>query len=105
MSQPAWEPTESEPGPGHLLVYLEPGLAFGAGTHPSTAMCFEFLQHLSLEGRTVWDIGTGSGILATIAAKLGAQVEAVDIDPVAVRAARENRDLNKLEFPMEQATL
>lgn len=105
LIQPAWEPLEREPGPGQVVVYLDPGMAFGTGTHPSTAMCIEFLQHLSLEGRTVWDIGTGSGILAIIAAKLGAQVEAVDIDPVAVRAARENRDLNKLEFPIEQGTL
>ncbi|HHT42328.1 MAG TPA: 50S ribosomal protein L11 methyltransferase [Firmicutes bacterium] len=105
LIQPAWEALERDPGPGQIVVELDPGMAFGTGTHPSTAMCIELLQHLNLEGRLVWDIGTGSGILAIVAAKLGAQVEAVDIDAVAVRAAKENRDLNGLSFPVSQGTL
>lgn len=105
LIQPAWEAGEEEGAPGQVVIYLDPGMAFGTGTHPSTAMCLEFLQQLNLEGRLVWDVGTGSGILALAAAKLGAQVEAVDIDPVAVQAAKENRDLNGLNFPVKQGTL
>lgn len=105
LIQPAWEPVEEGPGPGQIVVYLDPGMAFGTGTHPSTAMCIEFLQELNLEGRLVWDIGTGSGILALVAARLGAKVEAVDIDPVAVQAAKENQDLNRLSFPIKRGTL
>ena len=105
LIQPAWEPLDGEAAAGQIVVYLDPGMAFGTGTHPSTAMCIELLQQLNLEGRTVWDVGTGSGILALVAAKLGAQVEAVDIDPVAVQAAAANRDLNELHFPIKRGTL
>lgn len=105
LVQPAWERLAGKPAPGQIVVYLDPGMAFGSGTHPSTAMCVEFLQQLNLEGRLVWDIGTGSGILALVAAKLGARVEAVDIDPVAVDAAQANRDLNKLQFAVRVGSL
>jgi len=54
-----------------VVVRLDPGMAFGSGTHPTTALCIEILQQLNLEGRLVWDVGTGSGILAIVAAKLG----------------------------------
>lgn len=104
LIQPIWEPLEGV-GCGQVVVYLDPGMAFGTGTHPSTAMCVELLQQLNLEGRTVWDVGTGSGILALVAAKLGAKVEAVDIDGVAVEAAQGNRDLNQLSFPVKRGTL
>lgn len=102
--QPSWESLD-EAQEGDVVVYLDPGMAFGSGTHPTTAMCIEFLQSLNLEERKLWDVGTGSGILAIVAAKLGAKVEAVDIDPVAVKVAMENRELNQVEFPIFQGSL
>lgn len=103
--QPSWETLEQEPSAGVLTVYLDPGMAFGSGTHPTTEMCIQFLQDLNLAGRELWDIGTGSGILAIVAAKLGASVKAVDVDPVAVKVAKENRDLNGLTFSIEEGSL
>ena len=105
LCQPAWEPLDREPGPGQVVVYLDPGMAFGTGTHPSTAMGIVFLQHVCLEGRTVCDFGSGSGILDSFGAILGAQVDAVYSDLLAFRAAREIRVLNKLEFPIDQGSL
>ncbi len=80
-------------------------MAFGAGTHPTTAMCIEILQDLNLENKELWDIGAGSGILSIVAAKLGANVKAVDIDPVAVRVAKENREMNEVDFTIKQGSL
>ncbi len=97
--QPSWVPEEKQKSE-KVVVRLDPGMAFGSGTHPTTALCIEILQQLNLEKRLVWDVGTGSGILAVVAAKLGAKVQAVDLDPVAVRVAAENRDLNGLDFPV-----
>ncbi|MDX1570243.1 MAG: 50S ribosomal protein L11 methyltransferase [Xanthomonadales bacterium] len=77
------------------VVVLDPGLAFGTGTHPSTAMCLEFLDSLDLTGRRVLDLGCGSGILAVAAGVLGAEeVLAVDIDPQAEQATRLNIEAN-----------
>lgn len=105
LVQPSWEPLTQKPGGVDITILLDPGMAFGSGTHPTTAMCIQFLQDLNLHGKTLWDVGTGSGILAIVAAKLGARVEAVDIDPVAVRVARENRDLNGVSFDIRQGSL
>ena len=87
--KPSWEPFK--PQPEDIVVELDPGMAFGTGTHETTFMCLELLQkHLQPDAR-VMDVGTGSGILAIAAAKLGAQsVLAVDIDPDAVKVANEN---------------
>ena len=104
LIQPSWLEEDKETN-WELVVHLDPGMAFGSGTHPSTAMCIEFLQELNLEDRELWDVGTGSGILAIIAAKFGAKVQAVDVDPVAVRVAKENCELNGLDFPIFQGTL
>lgn len=104
LIQPSWEPLGEE-AQGALVVELDPGMAFGTGTHPSTAMCIEFLQDLNLENRLLWDVGTGSGILAIVAAKLGAKVEAVDVDPVAVRVTKENRDRNEVQFSVFRGSL
>ena len=104
LIQPSWE-EKQEARDGEVVVHLDPGMAFGSGTHPTTAMCVDFLQELNLDGRVLWDVGTGSGILAIVAAKLGAQVQAVDVDSVAVRVAAENRDLNGVDFPIFQGTL
>lgn len=76
---------------GEIVITLDPGSAFGTGTHETTAMCAQWLDDLLLEGDTVLDLGTGSGILAIIAAKLGAaSVEAVDIDQLATDVATAN---------------
>lgn len=105
--QPSWEQdcSDVEIKPDDIVVRLDPGMAFGTGTHPSTGMCIAFLQELDLKDETVWDVGTGSGILSIIAAKLGAEVQAVDIDPVAVKTAQDNRDLNQVQFPVFQGSI
>lgn len=77
------------------MIELDPGMAFGTGTHPSTRLCLLGLGDEIKPGDAVFDIGTGSGILAIAAAKLGAShVDAVDVEPVAVRSARENASRN-----------
>lgn len=85
------------PEPGAANVMLDPGMAFGTGTHPTTALCLEWLDAQSLENATVVDYGCGSGILAIAAAKLGArEVWAVDYDFQALRATRENAQVNEV---------
>lgn len=91
--QPSWE--EYEPQPGEVVLRLDPGAAFGTGTHPTTSMCLRAMEKLVKPGMTVFDVGTGSGVLAITAAKLGAkEVWAVDYDATAVRVARENIEAN-----------
>lgn len=78
-----------------VVVHLDPGLAFGTGTHPSTALCLRALDALDLNGSTVIDYGCGSGILAVAALKLGADSAlGVDIDPQAILATRDNAERN-----------
>lgn len=94
--KPSWE--EFTAAPGKLLLEMDPGMAFGCGTHPSTVLCLLVLEELVRGGETVYDVGTGSGILAVAAARLGAaRVLAVDTDGVAVKVARENIELNGVE--------
>ena len=86
-------PTEAAPpdDPDAVVVRLDPGLAFGTGTHPTTALCLQILESLPVAGRSIIDYGCGSGILGIAALKLGAaHVCAVDIDPQALLATREN---------------
>ena len=91
--KPTWE--AYQPKDGDVIVELDPGMAFGTGTHETTNMCMILLEKYLRDGMRVMDIGTGSGILAIAAAKLGAQqVLAVDIDPDAVKVARENIERN-----------
>lgn len=94
---PTWEdytPVSTD----ELIIELDPGMAFGTGTHPTTVMCLQGLEKVIQEGDTVIDIGTGSGVLAIGAALLGAKsVHALDLDEVAVRAAQENIALNNVE--------
>ncbi|MDE5654610.1 MAG: 50S ribosomal protein L11 methyltransferase [Clostridia bacterium] len=79
------------------IVKIDPGMAFGTGKHESTKMCLQLLQALGVEGKSVIDVGTGSGILALASAKLGAKfVEAYDIDDNAVKSAKANAMLNDL---------
>jgi ribosomal protein L11 methyltransferase len=78
-----------------IVVRLDPGLAFGTGTHPTTALCLEWLDARDLAGRTVIDYGCGSGVLAIAALKLGAaRVVGVDNDPQALAASRDNAERN-----------
>ena len=87
--KPTW--IDYEEGPGDVLIELDPGMAFGTGYHPTTHTCLEALEDIVKPGMAILDVGTGSGILAITAAKLGAsRVVALDIDPQAVRAARQN---------------
>ncbi len=90
---PSWE--AYTPAHDELVVRLDPGMAFGTGLHPTTRLCLMALETWVQAGDHVLDVGTGSGILAIAAAKLGAaRVIGVDLDPVAVQVARENVRLN-----------
>lgn len=94
--KPTWEPYQ--PKDKELIIELDPGMAFGTGTHATTVMCLEALQEVIRGGEKVFDVGTGSGILAIAAAKLDAkEVLAIDMDATAVRVARENVQLNGVE--------
>ena len=86
------------PDPDGVIVRLDPGLAFGTGTHATTALCLEWLERTALGDKTVFDFGCGSGILGVAALKLGARhVLAVDIDAQAVAATRENATRNAVD--------
>ena len=86
---PMWE--SYTPKEGEIIVRMDPGMAFGTGSHETTRLVIELLEETVVPGMRVADVGCGSGILAICAAKLGASVcKAYDIDPVAVRVAREN---------------
>ncbi|MHA6530372.1 50S ribosomal protein L11 methyltransferase [Paenibacillus sp. BAC0078] len=95
--RPTWE--EYTPAsPDEKIIELDPGMAFGTGTHPTTALCLRALEKHISGGEEVIDVGTGSGILAVGAVLLGAKsVLALDLDPVAVDSARENVALNRLQ--------
>lgn len=89
---PSWREV---PQPDAVNVMLDPGLAFGTGTHPTTALCLEWLDSLDLQGKTLIDFGCGSGILAIAALKLGAKSAiGIDIDPQAILASRNNAEQN-----------
>ncbi|HHC6893572.1 TPA: 50S ribosomal protein L11 methyltransferase [Vibrio parahaemolyticus] len=101
---PSWREV---PEPDAVNVMLDPGLAFGTGTHPTTALCLEWLESMDLSGKTVIDFGCGSGILAIAAIKLGAEkVIGIDIDPQALLASKDNAErngvANKLEVYLPQ---
>jgi ribosomal protein L11 methyltransferase len=88
--------------PNAVVVRLDPGLAFGTGTHPTTALCLQILESLPLTGRRVVDYGCGSGILGIAALKMGAaHVVAVDLDPQALIATRENAIRNGVSSAIE----
>jgi len=98
---PTWEiykPVDSD----ELIIELDPGMAFGTGTHPTTVMSLQALEKYMTEDSTVIDVGTGSGVLAIGSAMLGAQhVHALDLDEVAVRSAKLNVKLNKVQDHVE----
>ena len=84
-----------------VIVYLDPGLAFGTGTHPTTKLCLEWLDSLDLRNKHILDYGCGSGILGISALKLGARkVTAIDIDPQAIEATKQNALKNNVEVNM-----
>ncbi|MDU2122664.1 MAG: 50S ribosomal protein L11 methyltransferase [Clostridium celatum] len=94
--KPIWEDYEAKDG--ELVVDLDPGMAFGTGTHETTRMCIQALERYVKEESTVFDVGCGSGILAIAAAKLGAKLAVgVDLDPVAVESSIENVGYNNLK--------
>ncbi|SHI00380.1 50S ribosomal protein L11 methyltransferase [Clostridium grantii] len=94
--KPSWEKYEEKDD--EILVELDPGMAFGTGTHETTSLCIKALEKYVGENHQVFDIGTGSGILAIAAAKLKAEkVIGVDLDPVAVKVALENVKINNVD--------
>lgn len=94
--KPTWESYAT--AADDVVVELDPGMAFGTGTHETTSMCMELLEKYLKSGMRMMDVGTGSGILAIAAAKLGAKnILAVDIDPGAVKVARQNVTHNNVE--------
>ena len=98
--RPSWEEYDNKTG--RCVLSIDPGAAFGTGTHATTSMCLEALEELVSPDITVLDIGSGSGILSIAAVLLGAkQAIGVDIDPVAVRVATENAKLNNVEDKTE----
>ena len=100
LIKPSWETVETLPG--DHVIEIDPGMAFGTGTHETTGMCVRLVEKYVKPGDTAIDIGTGTGILAIAAAHMGAKrVLATDLDAVAVRVARENVKINGFEGAIE----
>ena len=100
---PSW--LEYTPRPDDVAIYLDPGMAFGTGLHPTTQLCLRLLERYARPGLRTLDLGTGSGILAIAAAKLGAgPVLALDNDPVASQVAAENVQINQVSHIVTAAT-
>jgi ribosomal protein L11 methyltransferase len=94
--KPEWK--DHEPKKGEIVIHLDPGMAFGTGTHPTTAMCIKMIDDYLEPDATFLDIGTGSGILMVAAAKLGAKrMTGIDNDEIAVHVARKNLDKNNID--------
>lgn len=95
MIKPTWE--DYEAGEKELVIEIDPGMAFGTGTHETTSGCIQLMEKYMKPGDKVLDVGCGSGILSIAAALLGSRdILAIDIDPVAVEVTRENVELNKI---------
>lgn len=93
LLKPSWEVVEV--APDDIVIELDPGMAFGTGLHPSTRLCIAALEEHVVPGDAVLDVGTGSGVLAIVAYKLGAtMILATDIDPIAIDVANENAARN-----------
>ena len=101
--KPTWE--EYEASPDDIVIEMDPGAAFGTGTHPTTSMCIRELETMVKGGMRVFDVGTGSGVLAIAAAKLGAtDITAMDYDATAVKVAEENIAQNNLTDKIKTGT-
>ena len=95
LVKPSWEEIEKT---DKIVIEIDPKMAFGTGTHETTALCMAYVENEDLTGKTVLDIGSGSGILSILASKLGAKkVDACDIDPIAIESAKENIKINKTD--------
>nr|WP_320191513.1 50S ribosomal protein L11 methyltransferase [uncultured Desulfobacter sp.] len=91
--KPEWK--DYTPVPGEIIIHIDPGMAFGTGTHPTTSMCLALLEEYVQPGKTLLDVGCGSGILMICAAKLGAgAMTGIDVDPAAVDITRQNLEKN-----------
>ena len=99
---PSWH---EAPDPAALVLVLDPGMAFGTGSHPTTRLCLEWLERVVIPDTSILDYGCGSGILAIAAAKLGAsKVLGVDIDPQAVSAAKNNAERNNVSAQFDDSS-
>lgn len=97
--KPGWR--DHTPVDNDIVIEIDPGLAFGSGLHPTTQLCLKLFEEMDLAGQSVFDVGTGSGVLSIAALRLGAgPIRAVDIDDVAVRVAKENFERNG--YPPQQ---
>lgn len=102
--KPTWR--EYEPEEGELVIELDPGRAFGTGSHPTTSLCLKIMEENIKPGNSVIDVGTGSGILMIAAEKLGATgIYGTDIDELAVEATRENLELNNISSDVAKVYL
>lgn len=102
--KPTWR--EYEPEDNELVIELDPGRAFGTGSHPTTSLCLKIMEENIMPGNSVIDVGTGSGILMIAAEKLGAtDIYGTDIDELAVEATKENLELNKISSETAQVYL
>ncbi|WP_321492229.1 50S ribosomal protein L11 methyltransferase [uncultured Desulfobacter sp.] len=97
LVKPEWK--EYTPAPGEIIIHIDPGMAFGTGTHPTTSMCLELLEEYVQPGKTLLDVGCGSGILMIGAAKLGVSaMTGIDVDPMAVDITRQNLQKNDISL-------
>lgn len=97
---PSWE--EYTANEDKILLEIDPGMAFGTGSHETTAICLELLEGIDLKDKEIADVGTGSGILAIACAKLGSKrVLALDIDSLSIKTARENVEINNCSDKVE----
>jgi ribosomal protein L11 methyltransferase len=102
---PTWLASDHVARPDEDVLVLDPGRAFGSGHHATTALCLELLDELDLAGRRVADVGCGSGVLAIAAARRGAEVVAVDLDPAAVAVTLENATANGVHLDVRQGSV
>jgi ribosomal protein L11 methyltransferase len=97
--KPDWK--DHDPDPSDIVIHLDPGMAFGTGTHPTTSMCIRLIERFLVPGFQFLDVGTGSGILMIAAAKLGAKhLTGIDTDKIAVEISQKNLEKNEVSAPL-----